>query len=204
MSEGKSLNTDLVVLDEAHYLADKDRGVVWEEVIIYLPKRVRLLLLSATIPNASEIAAWITSLRDEKCVVIESDVRPVPIYPLYLLPDGELVPLSEGKGINKKIFNFLNTKGKSRFKGRSGEIDYLNILKVLEKYDLLPAVFFLKSRMDCNNALKLCSKRLINPDRKEVLKVKTDEFLDEYPFLSKHPRPWLSSWWASSSLEIHC
>jgi superfamily II RNA helicase len=187
MSEGKNLDTDLVVLDEAHYLADKDRGVVWEEVIIYLPERIRLLLLSATIPNAGEISAWITSLRNEKCVVIESEIRPVPLFPLYLLPDGELVPLREGKGINKKIYKFLNTKGKSRFKGKSGEIDYLNILKVLEKYDLLPAVFFLKSRMDCNNALKLCSKRLINSDRKEDLKVKTDKFLDDYPFLSKHP-----------------
>jgi len=186
MSEGINLDTDLVVLDEAHYLADKDRGVVWEEVIIYLPKRIRLLLLSATIPNADQISDWLASLRGEKCVVIESKVRPVPIYPLYLLPDGELVPLSEGKGINKKIYKFLNTKGKSRFKGKSSEIDYLNILKVLEKYNLLPAVFFLKSRMDCNNALKLCSKRLIDPERKEALKVKTDEFLNDYPFLSKH------------------
>jgi len=83
MSEGKDLDTDLVVLDEAHYLADKDRGVVWEEVIIYLPKRIRLLLLSATIPNADEISEWISSLRNEKCVVIESEIRPVPIYPLF-------------------------------------------------------------------------------------------------------------------------
>ncbi len=187
MSEGKDLDTDLVVLDEAHYLADKDRGVVWEEVIIYLPKRVRLLLLSATIPNADEIAAWIGSLRDDKCLVIESDVRPVPIAPLYLLPDGELVPLGEGKGINKKIYKYLNTKGKSRFKGRASEIDFIHILNVLEKFNLLPAVFFLKSRMDCNNALKLCRKRTVDPDHSKQIQKKITDFIDEYPFISKHP-----------------
>ena len=187
MSEGKDLDTDLVVLDEAHYLADKDRGVVWEEVIIYLPRRVKLLLLSATIPNADEISSWISSLRGDRCIVIESDVRPVPLFPLYLLPDGELVALGEGKGINKKIFKFLNTKGKSRFKGRSSEIDLIQILKVLEKYNLLPAVFFLKSRMDCNNALKQCRERNIDPEKSRRLQERVDTFIKEYPFISKHP-----------------
>ena len=52
MHRGEDIDMDLVVLDEAHYLGDADRGVVWEEVLIYLPPRVRLLLLSATILNA--------------------------------------------------------------------------------------------------------------------------------------------------------
>ncbi len=52
MHRGENIDMDLVVLDEAHYLGDADRGVVWEEVLIYLPPRVRLLLLSATILNA--------------------------------------------------------------------------------------------------------------------------------------------------------
>ena len=58
MHRGEDLKVDLVVLDEAHYLGDEERGVVWEEVIIYLPSRVRVLLLSATIFNAAEIAGW--------------------------------------------------------------------------------------------------------------------------------------------------
>lgn len=187
MSEGKDLDTDLVVLDEAHYLADKDRGVVWEEVIIYLPKRIRLLLLSATIPNAREIAGWIDSLRGDRCTVIESTVRPVPIFPLYLLPDGELVPLSQEKGIHKNIFKFLNTKGRSRLRGKASEIDFTDILSILKKYDLLPAVFFLKSRLDCNNALKLCRRHYIPPERSRTLQDRTDDFIEEYPFLSNHP-----------------
>ncbi len=51
MATSTDFRSDLVVLDEAHYLGDRDRGVVWEEVMIYLPSRVRLLMLSATIPE---------------------------------------------------------------------------------------------------------------------------------------------------------
>jgi len=187
MAEGKNLDTDLVVLDEAHYLADRDRGVVWEEVIIYLPKRIRLLLLSATIPNATEIAGWIDSLRGEHCAVIESTVRPVPIFPLYLLPDGELVPLSQDKGIHKNIFRLLKARGKSRRRGRASEIDLINILTVLKKYNLLPAVFFVKSRLDCNTALKLCRKHHISLEKTRALQNKLDDFIDEFPFISNHP-----------------
>jgi ATP-dependent RNA helicase HelY len=63
MHEGIGVRADLVVLDEAHYLSDLDRGVVWEEVLIYLPARVRLLLLSATISNAEEVTAWLSEIR---------------------------------------------------------------------------------------------------------------------------------------------
>src|SRR4030042_5715457 len=78
MHEGVSLYTDLVILDEAHYLSDPERGVVWEEVLIYLPSRVRLLLLSATISNAEEIAAWLRENRETKTWVVRSEEPPVP------------------------------------------------------------------------------------------------------------------------------
>jgi superfamily II RNA helicase len=63
MHRGENFNCDLVILDEAHFLGDADRGVVWEEVMIYLPPRINLLLLSATIGNGEEIARWISSIR---------------------------------------------------------------------------------------------------------------------------------------------
>ncbi|MDQ5987883.1 MAG: putative helicase HelY [Syntrophus sp. SKADARSKE-3] len=84
MHRGMDFNCDLVILDEAHYLGDRDRGVVWEEVLIYLPARVNLLLLSATIGNSQEIADWLSSIRRKTCVVIRETKRPVPLYPLFL------------------------------------------------------------------------------------------------------------------------
>ena len=77
MHRGESLATDFVVLDEAHFLGDEERGVVWEEIMIYLPARIPLLLLSATIGNADRIADWLSSIRSTPCCVIEETVRPV-------------------------------------------------------------------------------------------------------------------------------
>lgn len=67
LREGFDVDADLVILDEAHYLSDEDRGHVWEESIILSPSRIRLLLLSATVGRAEEFAAWIGEVRGGKC-----------------------------------------------------------------------------------------------------------------------------------------
>ena len=81
MHRGESLSADFVILDEAHFLGDEERGVVWEEIMIYLPARIPLLLLSATIGNAGQIADWLESIRSTACAVIEETTRPVALYP---------------------------------------------------------------------------------------------------------------------------
>jgi superfamily II RNA helicase len=105
LRSGSQLRTDLVVLDEAHYLADEERGHVWEEAIILSPTRVRLLLLSATIGNAAEFAAWIAEVRGVPCgVVARPGARPVPLRAAFLLPDSQLLPLlDERGGLNPEI-----------------------------------------------------------------------------------------------------
>jgi superfamily II RNA helicase len=96
---GTNILADLVVLDEAHYLADEERGHVWEEAIILSPPRVRLLLLSATIGNAREFAAWISEVRGVHCGVVERPgARPVPLRAAFLYPDGQLLPLLSDTG----------------------------------------------------------------------------------------------------------
>src|SRR5687768_8467631 len=102
---GSEVSADLVVLDEAHYLADEDRGHVWEEAIILTPPRIRLLLLSATIGNAHEFAAWIEEVRGVRCGVVERPGgRPVPLRAAMLLPDKRLVALlSEAGKLNPEI-----------------------------------------------------------------------------------------------------
>ncbi len=188
MARSDDFRTDLVILDEAHYLGDTDRGVVWEEIMIYLPRRVRLLLLSATIANDAEIAGWLESIRRHPCRVVHSDERPVPIYPLYLLPSGEILPLSGKDGISKKIEQFFQKTGKGRFRHTHASVSYDRILSVLEKYDLLPAVFFLKSRIDCNNALYSCRNRVLNEKRRFDVRTRVNTLLHDYSFLSDHPQ----------------
>ena len=94
MHRGHTLATDLVILDEAHYLGDPDRGVVWEETMIYMPRRIPLLMLSATIGNADQIASWLSQIRSKPCKVVRETHRPVPLFPLFLHPSGKLLPLN--------------------------------------------------------------------------------------------------------------
>ena len=102
---GNEVSADLVVLDEAHYLADEDRGHVWEEAIILTPPRIRLLLLSATVGNAHEFAVWLEEIRGVRCGVITGPVkRPVPLRSAVLLPDKRLLRLLDESGrLNPEI-----------------------------------------------------------------------------------------------------
>lgn len=83
----------LVILDESQFLADPERGVVWEETIIFCPSQARLLLLSASIGNPQELAAWLTSIRPVPCHLVRHQHRSVPLRAGYLHPSGKLAPL---------------------------------------------------------------------------------------------------------------
>lgn len=89
----------LVILDESQYLADPERGVVWEETIIFCPAQARLLLLSASIGNPQDIADWLTSIRSTACRLVRHSKRTVPLRAGYLHPNGKLAPLFRTQGI---------------------------------------------------------------------------------------------------------
>jgi ATP-dependent RNA helicase HelY len=113
---GSAVSADLVVLDEAHYLANEDRGHVWEEAIILTPPRIRLLLLSATIGNAEEFAAWMEEVRGVRCgVVTRPGARPVELRAALLLPDQRLLPLLSDAGrLNPEIERISERKREER------------------------------------------------------------------------------------------
>jgi ATP-dependent RNA helicase HelY len=113
---GEELHADLVVFDEAHYLADEDRGHVWEEAIILTPPRIRMLLLSATIGNAGEFARWIEELRGIRCrIVTRPGNRPVPLRTAFMMPDKRLVPLLDQNGkLNREIATVIQQQEESR------------------------------------------------------------------------------------------
>jgi ATP-dependent RNA helicase HelY len=113
---GSGVDADLVVLDEAHYLADEDRGHVWEEAIILTPPRIRLLLLSATIGNADQFATWIEEVRGVRCgVITRPGARPVPLRAAMLLPDKRLLPLLNDNGkLNPEIERMAEQRREQR------------------------------------------------------------------------------------------
>ncbi|WP_010157274.1 DEAD/DEAH box helicase, partial [Leucobacter chromiiresistens] len=101
---------EFVVLDEVHYLGDRFRGAVWEEIILHLPPAVRLVSLSATVSNAEEFGDWMHAVRGDTDVIL-SEHRPVPLYqhvltsrallPLYVDRAGEL---ATGGRVNPELY----------------------------------------------------------------------------------------------------
>jgi ATP-dependent RNA helicase HelY len=182
-----------VVMDEVHYLADRFRGAVWEEVIIHLPQDVRMVSLSATVSNAEEFGDWLQAVRGDTDVIV-SEERPVPLEQ-HVLVRSKLLDLFEtstlvhGEGsdarVNPELTRLTNAssradggyrnthtgrpgKGKRRdadrtfsrdpepsgdrlFGDRMGRGD---IVKLLRSRNLLPAIFFVFSRVGCDAAIE--------------------------------------------------
>ena len=105
----------LVILDESQYLADPERGVVWEETLIFCPSQARLLLLSASIGNPQDIADWLTSIRLTPCHLVRHARRSVPLRAGYLHPNGKLTPLFRTVGIPHGQPNLLHPEARRLF-----------------------------------------------------------------------------------------
>ena len=185
MHTGENLDCDLVILDEAHFLGDRDRGVVWEEIMIYLPARINLLLLSATIGNADEIAAWLASVRGRPCRVIREEKRPVPLTPLFLHPSGRLMPLVEENRLFGKIGDFVGRQHHGR--PERGLPPFGDMIDVLARFRLLPAIFFLKSRAECDAALGMCREADEREEGEDdPFARELEASLDRFPYLRNH------------------
>lgn len=119
LRDGFEVDADFVIFDEAHYLADEDRGHVWEEAIILSPPRIRLLLLSATVGRAEEFAAWIGEVRGTHVRVIKAGPRPVELRAAYLSRDLQLFPLIGGDGkYNRDLNQFAKQRNSGPYRRR--------------------------------------------------------------------------------------
>jgi superfamily II RNA helicase len=100
----------LIILDEVHFIADPQRGPVWEESIILTPSTTTLLMLSASISNAAEIAAWIEEVRGKPCRVVTKKERPVELRFGFLHPDLGVLPLEQRDGrVFEEVANFYGS-----------------------------------------------------------------------------------------------
>ncbi|MDR2443895.1 MAG: DEAD/DEAH box helicase, partial [Deltaproteobacteria bacterium] len=184
MTGYNSLEVDLVVLDEAHYLGDHDRGMVWEEILIYMPARVRFLLLSATIDNANELALWMEHNRQRKVRVVRGGNRPVPLVPLYYTL-GRLEMLS--KAVSQSHKSVKKPYNKYRRSPHQELISPVSLYPILAELNLLPAIFFLKSRTACDQAMKM-AKNLSqeNPQRANQRLEFIEEYTVDKPYLKTY------------------
>ena len=96
-------NIAYVVFDEIHYLDDPHRGTAWEESILFAPPHIKILGLSATVPNVSDVAAWIAEVRGSDVQVVEEHKRAVPLDIKWITPENEIISASQAKNRVKKL-----------------------------------------------------------------------------------------------------
>ncbi|KAG2556192.1 hypothetical protein PVAP13_8NG067600 [Panicum virgatum] len=163
-----------VIFDEIHYMKDRERGVVWEESIIFLPPAIKMVFLSATMSNATEFAEWICSLHKQPCHVVYTDFRPTPlqhyVFPiggsgLYLVVDENGQFREDNFGKLQDSFSKQNNQldgrkgGGPKASGRiakggsaSGNSDIYRIVKMIMERKFQPVIIFSFSRRELHHS----------------------------------------------------
>ena len=184
-------NVGLVVLDEVHYMSDAERGTVWEECVIYCPKDVQLVCLSATVGNPDDLQAWIAAVHGP-CELVTSSWRPIPLSFFFVKRGGDdrdgvqgLVPLLNRRGdrINRLLEGRAEEGQDSRGSGGSRMLSSWRkeapsqdfVLRHLVQGELLPAIWFIFSRARCDEAVMQAAAEspsavvLVRPDERARL-----------------------------------
>lgn len=175
-----------VVLDECHYMNDRQRGTVWEESVIYCPQSIQIVALSATVANSDQLTDWISYVHGPT-ERIDSDYRPVPLHFSFGNHKG-LFPLLDDTGQNLHP-QFKSQKKKRRkppgqvrrdLREETPTIPF--VLSQLQARDMLPAIYFIFSRRGCDRSVaEADSLSLVTPAEAAILKQRIDDFLDRNP-----------------------
>lgn len=171
-------SVDAIIFDECHYINDKDRGKVWEETMILLPSSINMVMLSATLDHPEYLANWLGELKQKPIHLIETHYRMVPLTHYVLGKEDKMLPIMDAKelyypntyidwfrayhGQQKELQTFQQKVVDSRKAGAKGGLDgkvhsphfvhRLNeVIKMLEEKELLPALFFVLSRKQCES-----------------------------------------------------
>ncbi|KAJ1274751.1 hypothetical protein BS78_05G085300 [Paspalum vaginatum] len=178
-----------VIFDEIHYMKDRERGVVWEESIIFLPPAIKMVFLSATMSNATEFAEWICSLHKQPCHVVYTDFRPTPLQH-YMFPiggSGLYLVVDETGQFREDNFAKLQdsfAKQNNQLDGRkgggpkasgriakggsaSGNSDIYRIVKMIMERKFQPVIIFSFSRRECEHHAMSMSKLDFNSEEEK-------------------------------------
>ena len=189
------ISTGLIILDEVHYLGDKERGTTWEEIFIHAPINIKLLCLSATIKNRNEFLDWIVSLRGPTSLII-SENRPVPL-------DISLVATNK---ITKKFSVIKSTKNKKNtpiFRFSKQVSNYTNpqnqqLIDHLKQTNLLPSILFYFSREKVESKARQLANASSVSEYKNIVKKQFDHIFsdlenEEYSLLNLDEHLWMWS-----------
>lgn len=167
-----------IIFDEIHFLDDYERGTVWEESLIFLPEGMKVLALSATIPNVNEIARWLESIHPGSWKVVEENKRPVPLH-LFYQCQGRLVDRIKDLGkIGFRHDRYRHYRGRVRppAEDRPGEL-----IKRLAREDRLPCIYFSFGRRRCEKlAGKIKDINFLSADEAGKIKRLYADLSDEF------------------------
>jgi len=194
-----------VVMDEVHYLADRFRGAVWEEVILQLPPEVAVVGLSATVSNAEEFGDWLVAVRGDTEVVVDEH-RPVPLWQ-HMMVGNRLFDLFAGEDTAGRLtvdpvlvrhaeeqgrLAPVAARGGSRGRGgprrgpapRTKPTSRVTVIDRLDRAGLLPAITFVFSRTGCDAAVGQCVRsglRLTSEDEARRIREIVEKHTTELP-----------------------
>ncbi|MFV1958995.1 MAG: DEAD/DEAH box helicase [Planctomycetota bacterium] len=195
---------DFVVFDEVHYLDDRERGTVWEESIIFAPPHMRIVGLSATVPNVQQFADWISDVRQTPVEVIVEEERPVPLTHEVWIPGRgprslpQVRTYFEESGRREKPGRRHRAHGRGRGgkhfsrRGRRAQEELLGeasakLVDHLERRRLLPAIYFCFSRLDCERLPRPTGFRdLLPPAEPRRMLALFDELAERYEVEDAH------------------
>ena len=176
-----------VILDEVHYMNDEQRGTVWEESIIYCPRSIQIVALSATVANSQQLCDWINTVHSDTELVY-TDFRPVPLRHYYFDSSKpfDILPLLTPDGkLNKKIKPEKKINFHSRQAKRQNSVK--DVINVLNKKEMLPAIFFTFSRKKCDENMEKCSQiNLITAEEAKQIRSEIADFLKDHTYLENN------------------
>eukprot|EP00871_Galdieria_phlegrea_P002113 jgi/Galph1/2902/GphlegSOOS_G1549.1 len=156
--KGADLTRDIefVIFDEVHYINDEERGVVWEEVIIMLPASIKLVMLSATVPNAIDFAKWVGKTRKSEVFVVATSQRPVPLqHSIFFENRSYMMVTPDGKFMMNAYRRLMEKVKSSKVSSANGVLhngtqDWLYFVKYLNEKNLVPVVIFCFAKKRCD------------------------------------------------------
>ena len=174
-----------VIFDEIHYLDDPERGTVWEEAILFTPERIRILALSATIPNVHELTDWIASIHHRPISVIEESHRPVPLQFIFHCQGkffNTVKELKTGGFYNQdtwKISYRQRQRGFRAMKPKANRLDHM--LAHLRQQARLPMIYFAFGRRRAESlAFEASDFDFLNAEEKQLIRADFSRLLERY------------------------
>lgn len=176
-------NHSWIIFDEIHYLDNVERGTVWEESLIFLPRNMRFLGLSATMPNIEQFASWLRQIHKHPITVIREENRPVPLH--YMFHHGAYV-YDSLKDVRRNLYN---EKARRSARGRNPAADRdfaaggsaLDLIRHLQDEDRLPCIYFAFSRKRCESlAAEASWVQFLAPAERLAILENFDSFCIQY------------------------